>query len=291
LNTTGEKVIHDTNPELHTKIVPRTSMKKNPKFAVVIPHKPHQETPATMETPATNNILPKDFNNHIVLENYKKELKSKDSEIRSVREQWQDEVWELNQEKAKALKTEQELRALIKHRDMASRQAEGCGKDPLEEILFSQNHQIHSLTQRVQDMKKQMSFCQQSPQQSAEINKCAIDEAMSKISSEMESVMHGHDINKSLLCPSFLIGADLRDLVRAIFGNRRGPEDEMSHFRRFMAKFGLEPQIIIRSLISAALQIWVFRTDFPNFDRTRSRLLEAFRKVVLTHGKTSFVRC
>jgi hypothetical protein len=44
-----------------------------------------------------------------------------------------------------------------------------------------------------------------------------------------------------------------------------------------------DKEVIVRSICVAALQQWVFATDFPNFLPRQRKLLNSYRQVVLTN--------
>lgn len=222
--------------------------------------------------------------------NYKKHLEAKEDEIMRLRAQWQGEVYDLSQQHTKSAQTVLELRAQLKHREIAERLCQGVGKNPLEDTLFEYIHQNWRLLQRVQEMKKQISFYQRTPAQSQTTIQQCIDEAVSTISSELESVLDGHNMSASLRCPAINLGSDLACLIRATFGSSDFPGDEILHFRRCVGKYGSEQGMIIRALISAALREWVFLSDFPHFAPRSCRLLDAYRKVVIIHGPYNLFR-
>jgi len=43
----------------------------------------------------------------------------------------------------------------------------------------------------------------------------------------------------------------------------------------------LDPKAVVRSLASSCLQLWVFQTDFPDFEEGSSKILETYRKLLL----------
>lgn len=211
------------------------------------------------------------------------QMASKEDEIKKLRLKWQEETYELAQQQSKNAQTTLELRAQLKHREMAKKACEEAGKNPMEETMFQYMHQNWSLLQRVQEMKKQLGFCQRTPDQSKEWIQQCIRERMATMESEMTDLLHGHNHNASLMVPVIQRESDLGCLIRSVFGMSSG--EEIALFRRCIAKYGSEPEVIVSTFVSAALKEWVFLSNFPGF-ATRNQLLDSYRKVVIVNGKS-----
>jgi len=213
------------------------------------------------------------------------ELKRKEEEIRAVREDGEAKLRDLQHKQADRVQYEHDMREQAKIWQTAERDVRKAGKSPMENTIFSYTRMNSELLRRVDEMRKHMNFCQKVPEVQLGVSlQQSMDETMSKISLEMECILSGLGRAVRLQTPIVDRKSDLGYLIRSISDNKGTPADESSVLQEAVTTFGSEPEVIVHTLLSAALREWVFRSDFPNFDSSSSSLLRAYRKIVKTHG-------
>jgi len=212
------------------------------------------------------------------------ELQQKNLEITNIQQQWQEEVDKLNQQLIRSNHVENELKAQLKHHQMAQSESKLAGKDPLEDVIFQNHQQIWELTRKIQDMRNQLSYTESGTRNSFASLESKINKTMASISSELESILHGHDTSCPLQPPGAATSGDLAGLVRALFGKDVAAGQEGARLKTCILKLGA-PEMIVRSLTVAALKEWVFETNFPNFTKKPMPLLRAYQESVMTMGK------
>lgn len=222
------------------------------------------------------------------LENLEKihaaELKSSDLEISMMRQQWYDEVDNLREQLEKKKEIEIELRVELHTREMAKSERRLAGNDRLEDKLADMRTNEYLLTKQVQDLRRQFNFASLNTQHVAMQTEQSIQSTMELIGSELESILHGHDSTEILRVPkSTSISNDLCTLMQSLSGDQSVIGKEISCLRGWLCKFDAET--VVRSFVVAALQEWVFTSDFPNFSPSKSRLLSAYRQALVMHSK------
>jgi hypothetical protein len=215
---------------------------------------------------------------------FREDIRRKDIEISNIREQWQQEVDELSQQHARSAQTEIELRAQIKHLEMARDARRLAGRDTLEDELFQMNNNIWSLTRKVQEVQILTSFTVQAPRQTFSEIKSEIQNTMDHVNSELESILNGHDTTILLQVPSIDSNSDLGALVRSMSGNCISIDQEVAWLKRCIMRSS-SSEMVVRALTAAALREWVFATPFPNFVPTPCPLLRAYQEAMMTQSK------
>lgn len=160
-----------------------------------------------------------------------------------------------------------------------------AGKNPGEEESYQKSHEIWSLTNKLQKMRELLNFTVEDPQQGSIREKIRIEQVMDLLGSELESILHGHDITLPLKCPIVVPGSQLHSLVQGAFGQDTAIGQEKPLLRSAIAKF--QPTVVIRCLVVAALREWVFMSNFPNFGTTL--LLQAYRDSIMVQGNRLYL--
>jgi hypothetical protein len=214
----------------------------------------------------------------------REDITRRDIEISNIREQWQQEADEFSQQLARYAQTEIELRAQIKHLQMAQEAGRLTGRATLENKLSEMNDNIWSLTRKVQEMQKLTNFTVKDPQQAISDINSEVQNTMDFVSSEMESILNGKDSTIPFDVPFIASNSDLGALVRCISGNHVPVDQETAWLQKYILKSS-SSGMVVRALISAALREWVFATPFPNFLPVPCPLLRATREAVMTQSK------
>ena len=210
-------------------------------------------------------------------------IRQKNAEIARIRAEWQQEAEELRHIGAQLKDKVLELEVKNENLNEARQERERAGKDPLESKLYQNNQDIWALKRRIGNQERLACFAQRDVQQPIPISTKLIDEVMENIGSEMEAVMLGHIMNKSMVMPSIIPGSDLASLINSCCMDGTATRLAENGLRRCIIRYG--PSLTVKTLLVVALHDWVFATDFPNFTPGDLRLLRAYRNAVIGHGK------
>lgn len=107
------------------------------------------------------------------------------------------------------------------------------------------------------------------------------DYMTSKLSDELRGVLNGQRVH--LANADFQFNDILRLLARTIY---RCSDSKRSYenLRRDTMVFRDQPEVLISTLVVAAVQAWVFDSRFPETDGTDNLLLKEYRKAIMVHG-------
>lgn len=209
------------------------------------------------------------------------------AETAAVRTQWQHEVEDHIQEAKRRRQIEAKLQAENTHLKTAQQERQKAGKDPLEEVLFRKDQEIWLLKQANHKMRTLATFAGRIEPERQSLEETEVGDGIDAMETELQSILHGHDPSAPLLQPDFGVESDLASLLRAIFRENADETESSGHLLNKTVQWG--PVTLVRSLAVAALNEWVFLTDFPNVCSNRTpRLLKAYRDAVLTHGKALY---
>lgn len=215
------------------------------------------------------------------------EIKQKELEIHEIRHQWDQETWKSLQLEKNQNSIAQALRRENTHLEIARDERRKAGKNPLEDVLYLKNEEIWKLCKRVKDMEKLATFTRCDGTETL-ISWNEVTSAIDMLSSELELILPGHDQRKPLLIPDVVEGSELARLIRCILGNETDAVKEKQALRCWVSRY--DPEVVLRSLIVAAVKDWVFMSQFPTLNPNHSPLLEAYREIVQTYGKSKFTR-
>ena len=161
-------------------------------------------------------------------------------------------------------------------------------KDPRGDFESSLIQRIHKLDQRVRNQEKLLNFCEGRggcQRRDWSLANRDIDRAMDSISFELESILLGHDMGKSLLTSTPISSTDLTSLIQSYLLFIGAPFDGPSVIENFVST--CDTSHLIRTLTVVALREWVFQTDFPNFIDQDSPFLRSVRNNIIAFGKFS----
>lgn len=192
---------------------------------------------------------------------------------------WKEEVDKLYERRMKLERSQKKLLAENKDLKLAQQQRENAGRDPLERYLFDQRRLVYAAEQRISRMEEIVQFAPRDVSQKRSLDwKRKVDDYMDGIGAELDSVLHSHDTSIRLLTPEIPIESDLGSLMTCAFGMGNWEQSLKSCDLKFGAR------AVVKSLVLAALQIWVFLTAFPNFNPKDMQKIEAIWEAVLDQG-------
>jgi hypothetical protein len=201
--------------------------------------------------------------------------------IERLQKLWQREVWQLQERQRISKEKQRELITQNKHLQAAMLDQHPPGHDHQAERLKFMN-EIHDLQTRL-DKNRQWDAFMQSFSEGSLLNTRKVDKLLLSIETELESIAHDSGCLFSPdLCP-VEIGHDLCSLAQDPSETHINVNGSVARLESFLIKFG--HPLALRWLTMAALQRWVFLTDFPNFLPEDTQLLHAYRRVIEKHRK------
>jgi hypothetical protein len=214
---------------------------------------------------------------------YEQLLAQKNSEAIKIRLEWQEETRNLKKENGRLREENIDLIQKVSHLELA-RDMRAADGDPWEHEFYRKNKEIYELEKKVSIMRNQMHFIPDSSTLNSSPSRdvdSAIQSTMEFLQAELESILHGHDTSIPLQVPTKIRSIDLNTLIRSIHSTGvEGGEQKL--LRQWSLKF--EPDMVIKPLVLAALREWVFAPTFPVFTSKNTRLLDAYRRALMSQG-------
>jgi len=238
-------------------------------------------------TPTRNDEVRSSNEWRILLEstkqNHKLEMSQKQAEIRSIQALWYAEVEDRIAAEKKLKQSNGALQAEVQHLDLARQEREAAGRDPLESSIFLKNQEIWRWSQHVHSLQKLVGFAKLNIAEGPRLENNDIDDAMDRITSQLESILQGRDLDQPLLVPQKTADSYTNSLIRSALGISIEAVHGRAKLQRLTSKF--DSQHLIRVFVLAALCDWVFESAFPDFSPSNLRLLGAYRDTVLKYGQ------
>jgi hypothetical protein len=126
-------------------------------------------------------------------------------------------------------------------------------------------------------------FFKLDPSESRSLRIEDIDNSMDQIRSVLESILGDCDTTNLQLNTTIEPGSDLEVLLLSSLDLHKTPEHLKSHLKEYISQ--IEAPVILRTLVLAALQDWVFNTSFPSFmtEGATSLLLKSMEEIIMDH--------
>jgi hypothetical protein len=194
------------------------------------------------------------------------------------------EVITLSAQKAELEKHIQKLTAMLQYSDNARQESESAGKDPKEFLFRHFYQQLWDLEQRNGDLQSTARFFELDLSQNRSLQFKDIEVSMDQIQSELESILGNCDTTNFRLHTAIERGSDLEALLLSSLNLHKTPQDLKSRLKECISEF--EAPVIVRTLVLAALQDWVFNTSFPPFtaEGATSLFLKSIEDIAMSHG-------
>lgn len=174
----------------------------------------------------------------------------------------------------------EELNRDMHYMEMARKaRAEQYGK-PIEVQLMHHQKQVRDLHNELNARSRLGTFTALSSAARHHGATKDLKRGFEDIYSKSRQVFHRLDLDVFPFIPPVNHHTDLLALAQRVFEAGRNdsllpPDIELSNF---------DPIVLIRALTSAALQEWVFESDFPKFDTELSVILAAYRDLLANQG-------
>lgn len=181
-------------------------------------------------------------------EKYERLLSQKQSEISSIREEWQEEAYRLEKENDQLKENKKDLLERISHLEITTGMRSAVG-DPWEHKVYLKNQEIYELEKKIATMRNQTRFITDSSTLKSGLSRdaaSAVKNAMEVLQAELESILHGHNTSIPLRLPPMMKLNELSVLIRSVHSSGDAEELEMTLLRRWVSKF--EPAWLLRYL-------------------------------------------
>jgi len=150
-------------------------------------------------------------------------------------------------------------------------------------LIEKRDKKISELLTELNDRQKLVEFTKFRTSVRSRV-KPYICESFMQVFAECKQVMCANDSEKLPFAPALEQSEELQFLVLRSMGLDTGfvsPEALLGLGSKLSL---LGPNAVVRSLASSCLQLWVFQTEFPDFGKGSSKILETYRKLVLKQG-------
>jgi hypothetical protein len=168
----------------------------------------------------------------------------------------------------------------VHYLNMARKQREEQYGSTIEEQIVKLQKQVHNLVNELQARRRLGTFTRLSPVSHHQGAKTNIKNSFEDAYSTSNMIFRGLEIEEFPFTPELQMHEKLLGLVRRIAGLRTNSVSQLQD-RDLLS---VDPVALLRSLSTAALQAWVFETDFPNFESDSSSTLAAYRDLLASQG-------
>jgi hypothetical protein len=172
---------------------------------------------------------------------------------------------------------------MLQNSDNARQHRESAGQDPKESQFRVYHQQIWELQQLNMDLKGAADFFKLDASQKRSLQDENIDESMEQIQSELESILGNCDTTNLQLSMAIEHGSDLEALLLSCLDLHKAPENLNLRLKECISQF--EAPVLVRALVLAALNDWVFNTAFPPFmsEGATCLFLKSIEELALEH--------
>jgi len=223
-------------------------------------------------------ILPDDLQTQVIGQRNDGRLQSAHSKIAILEEQLREKEDALKMEN-EALKAKEQEVSFV---NAAARKRDSFLSWPMEKVIADHLKEIKKLNLQLNNRSSWGTFTNLKSTSGDRFSTRHADDCFQALYAQAEDIPLYHDSDTKLLTPPLEQHAALKRLVHRIL--RENNVDLVQEKSAFAKILLLAPRAFIRSLTNAALQDWVFETDFPLFDDERSIILRNYRIALLEQG-------
>jgi hypothetical protein len=174
----------------------------------------------------------------------------------------------------------EDLNRDIHYLNMARRQRDEQYGSSIEEQMVKLQKQVHNLLNELQARRRLGTFTRLPPASHHQGAKTNIKSSFEDAYRNSNTIFRGLEIKEFPFIPELQIHENLLGLAQRIAGSRLDSVSQLQD-RELLS---VDPVALLRSLSTAALQNWVFETDFPNFESDSSSTLAAYRDLLANQG-------
>jgi len=167
----------------------------------------------------------------------------------------------------------------------AKEQRERHSGTSIEEEMVRQQKQVQILRNELQARRRLGTFTMLPPTPRNQAATTEINNGFNDAYSSSHQIFAHLDIELFPVIPQLDHHLDLLRLAQRVFvsgadGTLLSQDIDLSEF---------DPAALLRALTTAALQNWVFESDFPKFDNESSTILAAYRNILASQGNITIV--
>jgi hypothetical protein len=173
--------------------------------------------------------------------------------------------------------------------DNARQKSESSGQDPQESQFRTYLQQLWNLDQLNMNLQNKARFFELGHTQKRSLQAEDIDNTIDKIQSKLQSILDSCDTTTLQLNTAIHPGSDFEALLLSSLDLHHTPQDIEQRLKECISQF--EVPVIVRTLVLAAFQDWVFNTSFPPFmgEGATSLFLKSLEEVIMDHSECSLV--
>ena len=198
---------------------------------------------------------------------------------------WEEDVTSLRGHIADLEKEKDQLSARLQNYENARKESEAAGHDPKEFQLRVFHQELWDLQQLNMGLENVADFFKMEADQNQSFQVKHIDESMEQIQAELESILGNCDTTNLQFNRHLERGSDIEALLVSCLKLHETPGQLNSRLEECISQF--EAPILVRAVVLAALNDWVFNTSFPPFKRegSTSLFLKCVEEIALEHRK------
>jgi predicted transport protein len=161
------------------------------------------------------------------------------------------------------------------------------GADSLELLVSNLNQEIRHLKRAKNDSRKIGTFTKVAGSYGAAREEMHMETQVPTVRRLMKNILGGCDDDTTLKVPEPNVSAGLRALLSFGFGLGLDDQTPVGKEQLELLISSRPPYSIIETLIEAAVCIWVFESDFPNFGQEPGglSLFAKYRELIAAQGK------
>jgi hypothetical protein len=199
---------------------------------------------------------------------------------------WEEDVASLRGQIADLEKEKQRLWAMLEDFKNAQQQSQSAGHDPKEHRFRVYLQEIWNLHQLNIDLEDVANFFRLDATENRALEVEDINKSMEQIQAELEPILGNCDTANLQVNRALEHGSDLQALLLSCLKLHDTPENLDSRLTECISQF--EIPILVRAVVLAALNEWVFKTSFPPFmsEGSTSLFLKSIEEIALEHRKS-----
>jgi len=203
--------------------------------------------------------------------------------IDSIRKDWETEVRELQQkiEELQNKLQDSEARNHTLQSTIKEKRDSGPDEYPLNQLCRLRDETIKQ-KKKILEAYEYSRFANVEERVQTTDMVCLINTSTKDLTTNLESIVFSPHNSFRLLTPELHAHPELESLLRVVFDTRHNLGRRL---RNLVRKYTVE--LVVRVLLLAALQDWVFMTDYPNFSSVdNSSMYDSLRHEIFNQGKT-----
>ena len=179
----------------------------------------------------------------------------------------------------------QELNQEIHYLKMAQKHRDEQYGSSVEELLAIQLKKVHNLSNDLQARHRLGTFTTLLPASRFPETGTKVETGFEEAYHNCHMIFQRLDIKQFPIIPQLHSHESLSGLTRRVTGSRQ----DLAPPHQDQDLSGVEPVALLRSLSTAALQEWVFESNFPSFGDDSSTTLAAYRELLANQGRHAVV--